>query len=214
MKAVLGFACWVILTGVLTGCQSKEASVESITAPLATPTASASPSVDPRVTDLERIKIGAAAPDFALTNQDGKTFRLSDYRDKKQVVLVFYRGYFCGLCIEQLGRLKTLLTDRERKTVQLLTISQDTREDTQNTLIQISKFPGQPSYPLLEDRGHQVIDRYGILNPAEFKPGIPYPTVYVIGKDGVVIRRFLDPETYHRATNDEIREALKNVGAI
>jgi len=45
-------------------------------------------------TDLERIKIGQPAPDFTLQNQDGKNISLSDYRGKKSVVLVFYRGHW------------------------------------------------------------------------------------------------------------------------
>lgn len=45
-------------------------------------------------TEIGRIKIGQAAPDFALENTDGKAMTLSDFRGKKAVVLVFYRGYW------------------------------------------------------------------------------------------------------------------------
>ena len=34
------------------------------------------------------------APDFALPNVEGRPVRLSDYRGKKHVVLVFNRGTF------------------------------------------------------------------------------------------------------------------------
>ena len=44
--------------------------------------------------DLTRVKAGDAAPDFTLEDQDGKPLTLSDYRGKKAVVLVFYRGYW------------------------------------------------------------------------------------------------------------------------
>lgn len=44
--------------------------------------------------DLNRVKPGAEAPDFTLENHDGRTITLSDYRGKKHVVLVFYRGYW------------------------------------------------------------------------------------------------------------------------
>ena len=42
--------------------------------------------------DLDRIKVGQPAPDFTLENIDGKQVSLSDFRGKKSVVLVFYRG--------------------------------------------------------------------------------------------------------------------------
>lgn len=45
-------------------------------------------------TDLARIKVGDAAPDFTLEDQDGKPVTLSAYRGKQTVVLVFYRGYW------------------------------------------------------------------------------------------------------------------------
>ena len=44
--------------------------------------------------DLTRINIGDEAPDFTLEDQDGKAVTLSNYRGKKSVVLVFYRGYW------------------------------------------------------------------------------------------------------------------------
>jgi cytochrome oxidase Cu insertion factor (SCO1/SenC/PrrC family) len=43
-------------------------------------------------TDLDRIRVGQPAPDFTLENIDGKQVSLSDFRGKKSVVLVFYRG--------------------------------------------------------------------------------------------------------------------------
>ncbi len=44
--------------------------------------------------DLNRIKVGDAAPAFTLEDQDGKPVQLADYRGKRSVVLVFYRGYW------------------------------------------------------------------------------------------------------------------------
>jgi cytochrome oxidase Cu insertion factor (SCO1/SenC/PrrC family) len=49
---------------------------------------------DYKPTDLDRIKVGDVAPDFTLEDADGKQITLSDYRGKKSVVLVFYRGYW------------------------------------------------------------------------------------------------------------------------
>ena len=43
-------------------------------------------------TDLERVKVGDTAPDFALENLDGRTITLSEVYRKMNVVLVFYRG--------------------------------------------------------------------------------------------------------------------------
>jgi cytochrome oxidase Cu insertion factor (SCO1/SenC/PrrC family) len=45
-------------------------------------------------TDLNRVKTGQQAPDFTLEDTDGNKITLSDFRGKKTVVLVFYRGYW------------------------------------------------------------------------------------------------------------------------
>jgi cytochrome oxidase Cu insertion factor (SCO1/SenC/PrrC family) len=45
-------------------------------------------------TELDRIKVGQPAPDFTLEDADGKSVTLSEFRGKKSVVLVFYRGYW------------------------------------------------------------------------------------------------------------------------
>jgi cytochrome oxidase Cu insertion factor (SCO1/SenC/PrrC family) len=45
-------------------------------------------------TDLNRIKVGEPAPDFTLENYDGNKITLSDFRGKKNVLLVFYRGHW------------------------------------------------------------------------------------------------------------------------
>ena len=40
------------------------------------------------------LKLGEAAPDFALANIEGKRVQLKDYRGKKNVLLVFYPALF------------------------------------------------------------------------------------------------------------------------
>ena len=44
--------------------------------------------------ELDRVGVGDEAPDFALRAYSGGVVRLSDFRDKKDVVLVFYRGHW------------------------------------------------------------------------------------------------------------------------
>ena len=95
MKSLRRWLFYYLLGALLfTACESKSASVESLTAPIASPSPSPTPTVDPRITDLNRIKVGSEAPDFSLLDQDGKRHRLADLRGKKYVVLTFYRGFF------------------------------------------------------------------------------------------------------------------------
>jgi cytochrome oxidase Cu insertion factor (SCO1/SenC/PrrC family) len=45
-------------------------------------------------TDLERVKVGDTAPDFTLENMDENRITLSQFRGKKNAILVFYRGHW------------------------------------------------------------------------------------------------------------------------
>lgn len=64
-------------------------------------------------------------------------------------------------------------------------------------------------FPLLEDKDHKVIDRYGILNPGG--KGLPHPATYVIDKQGVVRWKFVEVDYTKRPTNDQILAALRKI---
>jgi len=75
-----------------------------------------------------------------------------------------------------------------------------------------------PSFPLLADPGHRVIDGYGQLNPERFKhesspdPAgyvVPHPAVFVIDAQGRVTWKYTNTDASKRASNEQIREALE-----
>lgn len=43
---------------------------------------------------MARVAIDAVAPDFELQDLEGQTVRLTDFRDRKNVLIVFNRGLF------------------------------------------------------------------------------------------------------------------------
>ncbi len=40
-----------------------------------------------------QVRVNESAPDFELTDPNGRLVRLADFRDQKNVVLVFNRGF-------------------------------------------------------------------------------------------------------------------------
>jgi hypothetical protein len=44
--------------------------------------------------DTGRVAVGDLAPDFSLESYDDGVITLSSYRDQKDVILVFYRGWW------------------------------------------------------------------------------------------------------------------------
>jgi len=47
------------------------------------------------------LKVGQSAPDFELMNQDKNKVKLSDYRGKKKVILLFYPMDFSPTCTQE-----------------------------------------------------------------------------------------------------------------
>jgi peroxiredoxin len=138
----------------------------------------------------------------------GGTRALSDFRGKKNVVLVFYRGYWCPYCIRQLKELRTLLDGELKQNTELLVVSIDGEKETQQAVARIAADGGQPDFTFLSDPDHAVIARYGVLNPSGSRRGIPHPAAYVIDRAGIVRWRDVQTDYKIRPTNAQILTAL------
>jgi cytochrome oxidase Cu insertion factor (SCO1/SenC/PrrC family) len=73
---------------ILAGCAGLLLALTTGTVPAQSPAAGA-----PKPPAL---KVGDVAPDFTLPGTDGKTYKLSDFRGQKNVVLAFYVLAFTG----------------------------------------------------------------------------------------------------------------------
>ena len=68
----------------------------SIAAAQPTPTQTPAPAKPAPQAPRTNLKVGQPAPDFTLNATDGKTYKLSDFKGKKNVVLAFYVLAFTG----------------------------------------------------------------------------------------------------------------------
>ena len=106
--------------------------------------------------------------------------------------------------------MRTLL--KRGEPVALWGISVDSHEDSKGFIEKIAADGrGKIDFPLLADPGHKVIDAYGLEDPRYLKlksEGIPWPTTYVIDKNGRVAWVRVDKDYWQRPPNAEIRAAL------
>ena len=160
-------------------------------------------------TEIERVAVGQRAPDFTLARMGGGTTTLSSFRGKKNVVLVFYRGYWCPFCIKQLTGMRQMLDAEMKKDTELLAVSVDDSAGTRQTITRISADGVAPDFAFLSDPDHAVIARYGILNPSGGSRGIPHPATYVIDRDGVVRWRDIETDYKIRPANEAILTAVR-----
>ncbi|WP_298228389.1 peroxiredoxin [Gryllotalpicola sp.] len=73
------------------------------------------------------IENGSLAPDFELPNQFGEPVRLSSYRGRKAVALVFFPLAFSGTCTSELCELRDNIALFQDAAVELLAISVDSK---------------------------------------------------------------------------------------
>ncbi|MFG1777093.1 peroxiredoxin [Micromonospora sp. DT178] len=126
------------------------------------------------------IEVGAEAPDFVLKDQNNQEVRLSDFRGKRTVLLVFYPLAFTGICQGELCEVRDNLNEYVNDDVQVLTVSVDS---VYAHKIWADKEGYQ--FPLLADFWPHgaVAQSYGVFNDVA---GIANRGTFVIDKAGVV----------------------------
>jgi len=126
------------------------------------------------------VEVGQQAPDFELKDQHGTPVRLSGYRGKKNVVLVFYPLAFSGVCSGELAAMRDEFPEAARDDVELLTVSVDS-----GYALRAWSDAEQFGFSLLSDFWpHGGVARsYGIFDE---KLGIATRGTFIIDKDGVV----------------------------
>lgn len=136
---------------------------------------------------LRSLQIGKMAPNFITVgvykNQLGKV-RLSDYRGKKYVVLIFYPANFTSISTSELLRLNDFTKELRKLSTQILAISLDSPFSHLQFLltVQSQKRVLYLDYPLVSDLTQKITSQYRVLNDQ----GICLPGVYIIDKDGII----------------------------
>lgn len=107
------------------------------------------------MTDMN-LKIGQAAPDFALKDENGKTVKLSDFKGKR-VILYFYPKDDTTGCTTQACGFRDAYPQIEEKNAVVLGVSPD--DEASHV-----KFKTKYNLPftLLVDSDHKVADAYGV----------------------------------------------------
>lgn len=101
------------------------------------------------------------APKLEVTDPDGKTVRLEDYRGKK-VLLVFYIGEECVHCVEQLQAINARASDFGTANTVILAVSSDTPEKNKGSLT-LAKL----DLTLLSDKDHENARRFASYDDFE-----------------------------------------------
>jgi peroxiredoxin len=146
------------------------------------------------------IELGGMAPDFTLPMSAETNARLADLTNNSNVVLVFYRGYWCPFCKAQLKDYEGLLPQMEKNNSRLVALSPDSIEDT----VKFAKeFDERITF--LADTNSEVIREYGLLRDEK----LPHPAVIFIDQSGSILWFYVNADYKSRPSAAQIADLME-----
>lgn len=145
----------------------------------------------------KQMEVGDYAPDFVLKDQHGDLIRLSDYKNKNNVVLFFYPKDDSPGCTAEACSFRDSYEDFKNSGAEVIGISSD--DSTSHF-----KFAAKHRLPytLLSDTGGKVRKLFGVPNSFIFLPG---RVTYIIDKKGIIKHIFNSQLNF----NKHVEEAMK-----
>lgn len=173
---------------------------------------------------VKPLQTGEKIPEVSLATAENVSFDLNEYVKDQPVVLIFYRGGWCPYCNIHLRELQKADPELRKMGFEILAVSPDNPAKLQKS---IEKH--EPGYTILSDTladaasafgvAFQVDDstlkkykNYGIdLEEAsgESHHLLPVPSVFIIGKDGIIHYVYYNVDYKNRLKADELISQAK-----
>lgn len=151
-------------------------------------------------------QIGKVAPNFLTVgvyrNRLGK-IRLSDYRGKKYVVLIFYPANFTPVSPTELIHLSDRISEFRKLSTQILAVSVDSPFSHLHSLLSKRTQGGLAhlNFPLISDLTQTITSNYHLLTD----DGLSFPGVFIIDKEGIIQYYTVNNLLCGRSVNELLR---------
>lgn len=170
------------------------------------------------------LKVGDTAKNFRGIDQYGSKFVLSEALQNGPVIVVFYRGVWCGYCTKHLMAFQADLNLLTEKGAQVVAISPEVEQFRDETIEKTNV-----TFPVLSDVNGTIMEQFDVAfnvtenyiqkvkdfadmelteNHNQDIPKLPIPATYIIGIDGVIKHVFFNPDYTKRSTIVELLELL------
>lgn len=173
---------------------------------------------------LGGLSVGDAAPNIIAKTSDGQPFNLLESVKEGPIALVFYRGFWCGVCTKHLEALQGEMAELNERGLSVYAITPETEDH-----ISITKDKSNIQIPFIHDNAHKIMDAYKVtykvtddyeskvdkyvdVGLAESQGAedayLPVPATYLIGKDGKIFYAHYNHDYGKRATAADLLRAL------
>ncbi len=136
-------------------------------------------------------RVGNTAKNFSISRIDGTEFKLSDFKGKKAVNLIFWATW-CSNCKAEIPSLKSLSKNYGTE-IEMLAVNVAVNDSMKRLTHYRKKY--SIDYPMAYDEDHQVANSYGVMGT---------PTLIIIDIDGII--RYRGAEV-----PDDIAEHINNL---
>ncbi len=168
-----------------------------------------------QITPEPLIHVGDPAPTIKGVDQNGEVFDSENILDNGPVLLIFYRGAWCGICKKHLSAVQDSLQLLLDKGVSVVVVTPEHSESIQK-MVKKTKA----TFSIIHDEKYKIMDAYGVsykigketvprsysfvLNNTREVNGntddiLPVPATFLIGDDGVVKYVHYDPDYRNRS---------------
>ncbi|NNE13610.1 MAG: AhpC/TSA family protein [Saprospiraceae bacterium] len=180
--------------------------------------------IDQSSSDLSPLELGTTAPTFKGVDQNGQTVSLAQLNEDGPVLVVFYRGYWCGICQRSLLEFQEEFSTLSSAGVQVVAIAPEVEANIKKTVEN-----NNLEFPVIADSDNSIMKSYQVAFNVtqEYQDKVlkykgttlaeingqqnailPIPATYLIGKDGTIKYVHYDPDYSKRATLSDILAAL------
>jgi peroxiredoxin (alkyl hydroperoxide reductase subunit C) len=151
-------------------------------------------------------QIGKIAPNFVTVGVFKERLgriRLSDYRGKKYVMLIFYPANFTPVSSTELIALSDNISEFRKLSTQILAVSIDSPFSHLQSLLLSRKQGGLANlnYPLISDLSQNITRDYKLLT----EEGLALPGLFIIDKEGIIQYYTVNNLLCSRSINELIR---------
>jgi PAS domain S-box-containing protein len=135
-----------------------------------------------------RVQIGKPADEFALSDQDGNTVKLSDFKNQRHLLLIFVRGDWCPGCHMMLRTYEKNNLKFKEKNILVMAIGPDPVGVNRGMVEKLGL-----DFKVLSDEGQRTAMVYGVQLKEydndfaeKYEEGIPLPASFLVDKTGIV----------------------------
>ena len=168
--------------------------------------------------------VGDTMPPFILPGENGRLVTLEQLTEQGPVAVTFHLGHWCPWCritVNALVRVHSKITEVKGQVIAIM-------PDRQPFAIEFKREASSPFTVLTDmDNGcalslnlaiwigpdlERLLTSYGRTLP-DYQGNdswiLPIPATFVVGRDGIIRARFIDPDFRRRMTVEELLDALK-----